>query len=80
MGTDIIKWLYAGETIRLASGPYIVSYSGSYRIFDNCIQLYHYEYEPKVCTCGTAKTYPNEPNLEFLHSDWCDLYKSNKGD
>lgn len=33
----------------------------------------------KKCTCGATKTYPNEPNLEFLHSDWCDLYKSNKG-
>ena len=32
----------------------------------------------KKCTCGATKTYPNEPNLEFLHSDWCDLYKSNK--
>lgn len=34
----------------------------------------------KKCTCGATKTYPNEPNLEFLHSDWCDLYKPNKGD
>jgi len=27
------------------------------------------------CECGVDTTYPNEPNAEYMHSDWCPKYK-----
>lgn len=28
------------------------------------------------CQCGAAKVYAKEPNLEYLHQDYCPLYLS----
>jgi hypothetical protein len=30
---------------------------------------------PKACECGAHKIYGHEPNVRFLHSDWCQLYE-----
>jgi hypothetical protein len=40
----------------------------------NCV-LTDYSWGPK-CNCGANKTYSREPNLEYLHAPYCDLYLS----
>lgn len=30
---------------------------------------------PKKCECGTTITYGNGPEVEYLHVDFCPLYK-----
>ena len=34
--------------------------------------------EIKNCECGVNKTYGSGPETEYLHTDFCPLYKENK--